>query len=290
MSTRRLVLHIGLPKTATTFLQHYIMKPAVGHRFIHRKRGDRARRICRSFREYAAADDPTWICHREQIRAKLIANDKKSANDRTIIVSDENISGRGIQFWHGRGPGPKQLSERLAALAQSLGDCFPTLRVVIGIRRQDQWLASRYAECSTGFDNFSQSDFGPRIVEITRLDPLGPVFDWLDYYKVYSLFSQALGADNVFMYSVERLRAEPENTLKDLGEFVGECNFTKVYETLIKDGVNVIRNKLSSGDNTWSLRRDGATLRLSQELQEVILTRLSESNKALNRLVPIHFF
>ena len=289
MSTRKLVLHIGLPKTATTFLQHYIMKPAIGDRFIHRKLGDRARLICRCFREYAASDDTTCKSHLEMIRAQLITYDTKTSNDKTIIVSDENISGRGIQFWHGRGPGPKQVSARLAALGQSLKDCFPTLRVIIGIRRQDQWLASRYAECSTDFDTFSQSDFSPRIETIAQLDPLGPVFDWLDYYKVYSLFSQALGRDNVFMCSVERLRAEPESTLKDLGEFVDERNFTQVFDTLIEEGVNVIRNKLSSGNNTWSLRRDRSALWLSPELQKVILTRFAESNKALDRLVPIHF-
>ena len=289
MLNRTLTLHIGLPKTATTFLQHWILKPAIGHGFIHRTRGGRARRICHYFKELAATDDSVSRTYHEKIGSGLADYVNRFPDVRSIVVSDENISGRAIQFWHGKGPGPAQLAERLAALGQDLGHLFSTMRVVIGIRRQDQWLASRYAESSTVFENFDQQDFDQRMADISRLDPLGPVFDWLDYRKVHEVFGHALGAENLLVISMERLRSEPESTLKDLGEFVGVPELLQTYKKLVEHDVNVMRNKLSSGNDSWQLRRDGSLLHLTPKLQGDILARLAESNQALDRLVSLHF-
>lgn len=286
---RTLTLHIGLPKTATTFLQHWILKPTLGHGFIHRTRGDRAKRICRYFKELAAASDSeAKTCH-NKIRSSLIFHCKKFPDLGGLVVSDENISGRAIEFWHSKGPGPAQLAKRLGELSQDLTDLFPTTRVIIGIRRQDQWLASRYAESSTVFDNFCQSDFDRRLLDLSQRDPLGPVFDWLDFHKVHAIFSQALGPENLLMVSMERLGTEPESTLEDMGEFLGELGLPGLYRKLVADDVGVVRNTLSAGNDTWRLRRDGSPLRLTPELQGAILTRLAESNRALNRLVSLDF-
>lgn len=286
---RSLTIHIGLPKTATTFLQHWILKPALGHGFIHRTRGNRAKRVCRYFKELAESDDSGTKVLRSRIHAELTAHVARFPEVTSVVVSDENISGRAIRFWKGKGVEPARLADRLGILGAELSDLFTSCRVIVGVRRQDQWLASRYAESSTVFPDFGQQDFDRRMIDISHRKALGPVFDWLDFHKVHALLADALGIQNVLMLSMERLVAEPEAALADLGEFVGQADLLETYRKLIRDDVDVVRNSLSAGGDTWRLRRDNSLLHLSSEIRQALLGRLADSNSALSQLMRVHF-
>ena len=285
-----LIVHIGLPKTATTFLQHWILKSAPGIRFIHRTHGPKARRLCRDVKQFAAAQDAGADARQQKLEASLGRYIEKFQKGATVVLSDENISVRAIDFWQRKGPRPAELARRFANLRDAVRHVFPDLRVVIGIRRQDRWLASRYAESSKAFDNFCQADFDRRVTEISHLGSLEPVFDWLDYHQVHSHFSKALGARNVFMFSMERLGLEPVAALRDMGVFFGGVDLAGVYEGSAAK-VSEIRNRLSlsTGQDMWRLRRDDSPLSFHADLQETLLARFRESNLALNRVIPLCF-
>ena len=165
------------------------------------------------------------------------------------------------------------------------------VRVLIGIRRQDQWLASRYAESSKHFPDFGQADFDRRMAAIAagaRLDgPLG----WLDYHAVHRHFTAALGAENLLMLPLERLAQAPQATLAELGGFMGGPDLARRYVKAAGTEPEALRrNRLADGADLWRLRRDGAPLALAPALREALLARFADGNRALAALLPLGFW
>ena len=267
-----------------------ILKPAIGTALIHRARSPRAKRICRYFKSYSEADRSDATTYRKKITVSLSSYQERFPTNEFVVVSDENISGRAIRFWKGKGVGPEQLAERLSELRDDVRDVFPTVRVIIGIRRQDQWLASRYAESSTVFQEFDQPDFDRRISELSQKHDFEPAYQWLDFHKVHSVFSTVLGSENLLMLSMERLSVEPEIALAELGSFIGvPMRLVHTYKDLIDENGRVVRNKLSSGSDTWRMRRADSTLHLKKPSQHSILARMADSNRNLEKLIPLYF-
>ena len=139
---------------------------------------------------------------------------------RALLVSAENISVHPIDFWRGTDPTPEQVARRLAALAGGAGALAP-VRVVIGLRRQDQWLASRYAGVRQGPARLSPGDFDRRLTEIAAVARAARRLGWLDHHHIYARFAAVLGAENVHLYWLERLAAKPIRTLARIGRFIG---------------------------------------------------------------------
>jgi hypothetical protein len=279
-----LIVHIGLPKTATTFLQYRIFKPAFGSGFIHRASGGADEKLCRQFRELGLASSPARA-HREKL-AKLLRRRADQAS--TILVTDENISIHWNHLWDGRGCEPDRLAGRFARLRKNLAHMVPELRVIIGIRRQDQWLASRYAESSKHHPEFGQQDFEVRMVRIAASEKLEGAFAWLDYAAVRDAFVTALGEENVLIAPMERIKQEPRAMLEEMGAFVG-ADLVASYETIPEEAKDHRPNQLSSGENSWQLRKDGSTIRLPPELQAALLARFTKSNRALATNLPLGF-
>jgi hypothetical protein len=130
--------------------------------------------------------------------------------------------------------------------------------VVIGIRRQDQWLASRYAESSKDFPGLDQSDFDRRMHELAKREVLDGPLAWLDYAAVRQEFSAALGRENLLLVPLEWIGARPEETIRQLEGF---CGLTPGDAWALKPSRQA-RNPLSKGPNTWRMRRSGKMLHL----------------------------
>jgi len=84
------VLHIGLPKTGTTFLQHAIFRRTPQVRFLHRgRRGDGAR-ICGDLRSLARAEESKA----ERLSKGLAERLRRlhAEAPEPLLVSDEKIS------------------------------------------------------------------------------------------------------------------------------------------------------------------------------------------------------
>jgi len=282
-----IVLHIGLPKTGTTFLQHAIFRRTRGVRFIHRGKGSEAAKVCADLRAYARAGEADAAPVRARITDHLRAV-AATASAPVVMVSDEKISVDSSGFWEGLGVAPADLARRLGELRGELAPELP-LRVIIGVRRQDRWLASRYAESSKAFPDFDQADFDRRMAAVGDLPTLAGPWAWLDFDAMRRQFAAALCAENLLLVPMERLMRKPREVLHELGAFLGGVDFVSTYDEIENDRSKRIRNKLSVGDDEWVLRRDDSRLRLSRDLQRRVLERFSESNAALAAAVQLDF-
>ncbi len=267
------VLHIGLPKTATTFLQHQIFKRAMAPDgvFIHRRASDEAGSICQSFKALVRRSDekvPDILATLVHLMNRLI--------DENVIVTDENISLDPDRFWEGTGVSPRRVAERLFAAQEALGTRF---RLIIGTRRPDQWLASRYAQSSKTYADFSQSDFDQRAVSIARARRDETPFEWLDCPAVRSVFEELFGADHLFLYAMERLSEAPRDVLSEMGAFAG-LDFLGCYEAAVRRHGDLVRNRLSTGVNTWRMFASDEHLVLKPEIQAAILDGFGERHGA----------
>ena len=281
-----LTLHIGLPKTGTTYLQKIILPKAPEVMLIHRMQGTEAGAVCMDLRRYVRTNALAAAVLRRRIRAALAPLAARAqAEQRVMLVSAENISVHPIDFWRQTNPSPEAVARRLAALADGPGAGLAPVRVLIGLRRQDQWLASRYAESGKDMPQLSQRDFDRRLAEIAAARELPGALAWLDHHHIYSAFSAALGAQNVHLYRLERIAAKPALTLEHIGRFVGGEALGRSLRRLGGKKRGQPRNVLSLGENTWRLRGDKSELRLDPELAAAVQARFQASNRALQALM-----
>jgi hypothetical protein len=190
--------------------------------------------------------------------------------DGTTILSDENISIDSRLFWTGEGGSPKEVAERLGCIQDALAR---QIRLIIGVRRPDQWLASRYAQSSRKNPTFSQADFERRVAHIVSNQHDDMSYGWLDHEAVQTIFLRVFGSENVLVYATERLANSPEKVLSAMGRFVGGLDLVGCYQSLLDADENVYANKLSTGANTWRMFGDETSLSLKPTTQKLILSR-----------------
>ena len=267
-----LTLHIGLPKTGTTFLQRQVFAGSEDPLFLHRRQGPEAEALCRDLRRYVKCPGIVAPFLRRRLRNRLVAIAEAGEVPR-LLVSDENVAIGSAGFWTGTGPDPVRVARRIAELLPG-----ERIRVLIGIRRQDQWLASRYAESSKRLSGLGQDDFERRMREIVATEVLKGPLAWLDYGSVRDRFAAALGPENVRLVSLERIAAEPAATVHSLEAFIGAGPDQRARSLKpSRQG----RNRLSKGPNTWRMRKGGGVLHLGPEVQAALLARFEEANASL---------
>lgn len=192
-----LTFHIGLPKTGTTYLQHKILRKVPDLRLIHRAMGPNEEKLCAVLRKYVGASSLTAGIMRQAITSRAFSRlDAMEEGELPagVVISDENLSVQSGGFWRGEGPDPEKVAQRLHALAAPMPPHLGPVKVLIGIRAQDTWLAARYAESARHMPGFSQEDFDRRLLRIARTDRLAGPLAWLDHARVYRAFAERFGA------------------------------------------------------------------------------------------------
>lgn len=265
-----LIVHIGLPKTASTFLQYRIFRTQDRYTYIHNAKSGPLEKGLKRF--VRAADDAV-----DDALDRVV----KNLPDTPTLVSDENISMNGAEPWRDAGPVPDETGRRLRMLAERVGE----LRVVLGVRRQDTWFASRYAESAKLFEDFCQEDFERRIAVLDR-DRLVGALSWLRYDRAYQHLAEAVGAANVCVVPTEMVGDDLPEALRMLEDFLGVDGWLEAVRT---GGINQVRNNvLSVGDGEWRMRgHEGQMLRLSQALSDTILDTFRDCNRELVRRVRL---
>jgi len=134
MMTPQIILHVGLHKTGTTFLQEQVFPALAGVRFVHPLHVQRPddgpieRFVFEIlFRNPACIDLDR---HREAIAAWLA-----TVTEPTVLISSEAIVG-----W------PFENHSNLATNAELLAAVFPEAKIWLVVRRQDKWVDSAYAQ------------------------------------------------------------------------------------------------------------------------------------------------
>lgn len=302
MPERPLYLHVGLPKTASTFLQKRIF-PALDHLIVRavprtglfRERGDAAAQ----YRTFACAlrrSAALWPAIGDRLFDELLESEDDGR--RGLLISDEAI-GRAASR-------PEGLTAHLsafAALAQTRDFARP--RIVAFLRRQDHWLASHYAQISNRNARAGQAGFQATIEN--TLDPTRQRYGFgrlLDYDALRTALVTVAGEDGVLLLPYEALLAEPEATLRNLLNWL-DTPHTSAGRLADSNGRVNLRSEVIGGNLTWKLRPPSFALphgrrislptqvwparriSLSPNLSDCILSAYEESNRSVAAAVSL---
>lgn len=204
----RVVLHIGLHKTATRFLQRALFRSldATGFLFNPPELMAALRRALRQ---------PSSESRSDLLRAARNALDEAGA--RTLVVSDPGISGDMFN-------NHADYADNLALIRT----VFPHATVIYCVRNQADWLHSAYRQMLVKgrsapiemFLNFRDGEFQPRLARRTnRVRTLEALhLRWLEIYRAYC---DAYGPERVYLFRQEDLRLQPDRVYARIAEALG---------------------------------------------------------------------
>lgn len=239
-----LTLHIGLPKTASTFLQGDVFPALARHAFVDRPSTDLLRPAPRGdsrllFDRALAREPGLWAAMGPALLDELLGGEEGA---RPVLVSDEAI-GRAAS-------NPLRLAAHLTELDRLVrGRGFACLRVMVVIREQAAWLASHFAQLSNRRTRSDQATFEAFVRKQT--DPADGLYRFgalLQYDRLHDALVGALSPERVGLLLFEELE-------RDAGAFAARIErFTG--DTLGRSGAAAgpPRNVRGAGEDRWTLR------------------------------------
>lgn len=218
---KRYYLHVGAPKTATTFLQTKVFGSLPGIRDNDKEgtREDAEKNQLRNLGIQLISRDAA--SHSYDDLFTRISEIEKETSEHKILLSEESFLG----YW-GRG------FSNGGNMAVLLKDLFPSARILIGIREQADWLLSLYKYCSEGdvqrhFAVGSPQEFFYLNAEqfVWKLNRYAPThtYCWVNWYQHYRKFTHLFGADNVLVLPFEMLQSDVNGAEAILTEFLEQA-------------------------------------------------------------------
>ena len=205
----RVVLHIGLHKTGTRYLQRRVLRPLDGERF-------------------QVNPSPLWPAIRNAVRhpddaaTSAIARDavqawRDSGDPRTLVLSEPHISGDMYGNHHDH-----------AANTRLMHELFPEARIIYFVRNQADWLQSAYRQQLVKgasvpvhvFLNHYDGEFRPRLDRWTygarTVEPLNQRF-----LEIYEGYAETFGPEAVYLFRQEDLKTRPKQVRARLAAALG---------------------------------------------------------------------
>lgn len=203
---------------------------------------------------------------------------KKRKDGPPSMISCENIASQSGGFWNGSGPSPSEVAKFLHGIRDAASIEANDLKILVGVRRQDQMLGSRYSEKAETDKSCSQEDFERRVKFILESGNQKPAHNWLYYDVVEQAFSYSFGKENLLMVSQEALASDPRTVIERIGGFCSK-NLVDALDVAIERGKISSVNKKSSGSDRWKMGDVAGGLTLSPEMKDLILSHFAGSNK-----------
>lgn len=237
-----LLVHVGLHKTGTTWLQKQVFSAKHGREIEYC--GDTGL-IYRQFitprmAEFSAATARAAF-------APLLA--KAAADGRLAVISGENLAGRPFHAHH-----------QQDVVARRLAETFPQARILLTIREQNAIIYSMYGQYLRFGYTSSLSAF---LTEPPENAPYHPVMDrkFYDYSALLDTYERYFPAENILTLPFEQLTSEPDATLEQLSlhcgtqlSAVGKQQAQKVANPAWSDlAYETVRflNRFNSQDSRW---------------------------------------
>ncbi|GAA3945685.1 hypothetical protein [Allohahella marinimesophila] len=251
-SPRTLHLHIGIPKTASTWLQSKVF-PSLDHlRYLDCPRNslferpedqDSDRLMASVFKR----SSHIWAGFGDTIFQHLVGDrDAWLADGRSLLISEEGIGRQGSR--------PALIAAHIREMHNSAAAWgFDQINVVCLYRRQDYWLASHYAQMSDRNPNPGQADFERLVHDVTspRVSRYG--FGMLlDYSELHNQLVEVVGPEGLLMLPYELLQDSPDLLLHSMLETL-ETPAEKMRD-IISGTLGTTAN-VRSQDGVWRLRR-----------------------------------
>jgi hypothetical protein len=195
MATTGDVVHVGLNKTATTWLQQSVFPLVESHRLVGRKAPpDRAVLDAIGRMQSAAAPDPA--------RSLRAAVDAAVSDQRPVVLTDEGLVST---LRYGSWAACVRTAERLHAQ-------LPDATVLLVIRRQAELVRSSYRQ----YVKMGGVASLRRFCAGEPLDGYVPYPQRYDLCAIYECFRDVYGAERVVVVPFERLVEDPGSFLDDL--------------------------------------------------------------------------
>lgn len=260
MSSTPLFLHIGLPKTATSFWQAKVMPHLRVCRFIHAHAlpSEAPEVLGRSYKFFkgGGATDmrllPPLVADLETVFA---------ADPRPLLISRENFSVLPSAFWRGVGPDPFMLADRIRHLDAALPDHH--VRVLWGYRDAPAWLASRYAQSARSLPDPGQADFENRLDRICSPGHVAGPCLWLNRACVEAAFADFIARGHVHSMPMDALKTDPDSEVRRLCAFVGEPAEPLLAQLHADNVFDRKVNVKSTSANSWVIPNTDKTITLS---------------------------
>jgi len=214
--TKKLFLHIGYHKTATTWLQDKVFSCHEQVIFLGKYNACKSEKIFRLLSNFYKHSDTKFSVKENKSLFEEILKENNLEGKKIIGLSDEGLSG-GLDWFGGS----------THNIVQRIRDTFDEydVKIIIGIREQKEMLLSLYSEyvkrggtCSLErliFSPYSEGRF---------------LFDKLEYFSLLSKYIHMFGKENVFCYLFEEISQDKIFTLNKLFEFLDLGNLTLTKE------------------------------------------------------------
>jgi hypothetical protein len=118
------------------------------------------------------------------------------------------------------------------------------IKVLLSIRRQDTWLASRFAEDSSKRFQVSNNDFQNYINSVLNMVKNGEA-EGLDYYNLNKMLVDLFGKQNVKILLYEDLQCMLNDYIFDI------CELGVFDSNMLQDKLRYKLNTASINSNTW---------------------------------------
>ncbi|KEZ76360.1 hypothetical protein [Salinisphaera hydrothermalis] len=259
---RTLIVHVGLPKAASSYLHgsifpqlmggHYVMPGAANAKkaaYLFARNRFGVRRFSDAFQKSGAF----WGRHGDSFlrQYKNLAS-FNGPRPRALLISDEAVTR--VNHFGIRAMPPAfsaaQLCANLSGLRESAHRVgFERVRFLMMTRRQDKLLAASYVQLSRKIPYASQRDFERRVQRLLDRSPneLEHQFFGMDYGQLYDCFAETVGAENVSVMPIEMIGA-------DFPGFIGEMRDVLDVQHAA-DGLSPTpANARSRRANRWGMR------------------------------------
>jgi hypothetical protein len=256
---REHILHFGLPKTASSFLQERVFPRFEGLTYV----GPEQIRNSAAFNHLRLADDSLY--DPSAMRAMLAG----LAGDR-VLFSEERFGGRFLGFGG---------AINRSVIARRLRDLMPNARLLVFLRGQPAYIYSAYQQYIKGFARgtkpFAEFIHAPERYEDGssgqhHYDELSLGFTphYVFYHEMLKLYTSLFAEVKVLLF--EDFIRQPEQVLREMEAFiqprnslVGKVNWTKkINQSVNRTGLHAIRYR-----NCTQFMGGGLLTKLFRELR-----------------------
>ena len=219
-----LYLHIGLPKTATSFLQQEFFPKLKAVYYLDIPENNLREPVRKLMQQKLAADDYKEI-------GQIISQKTKPGRN---LISNEGFFG-GMYY-------PKKDRIDILKDIQNTFQGFQ-VKIIVGIREQADYISSLYKQY---LHEGGIRDFPGFLEEMGRYNRTEAGF--LDTYKYTNYLGQLVkifGRNNVYVYIYEQLGKDRSEFLRGLLEFLGEKDIPVMQNTVYNRGYGAYQMRLA---------------------------------------------
>ena len=234
MPEKQIYLHVGLPKTGTTYLQHryFPVLKNIGFACL----AEPFNRSLGLFFEELAYANPTFYPLEEK-RRELWSLLSKVSDDKILISCEELFGWFHLNFANN------------GFIAETLHKLIPDAKLIVIVRGQSDWLESAYKQTLRQFSSETINDFlrfRGGAFETRRLFPGRPQINVteLNYHTYIANYARLFGRDSLLVLPFEQFERDRSAFLMRLSSFLGVEHIDPVDDRQVNRGYSLITSHL----------------------------------------------